>query len=133
MSQRLVWWIVPLFFGLAVPLQAAAATRHPVELKGVLNLNTATVAELRVLPGVGAKKAERVIQQREKHKFASTDQLMKVKGFGRLTYRKLKPYLAVSGNTTLTRVGAPARTRATSAPPASEEVAPSLAAPPHDG
>jgi competence protein ComEA len=83
------------------PLAHAAA--RDVELTGVVNLNTAGEDELRLLPGIGHAKATRIIEARTKHKFDSTDQLMRVKGFGRKTYRKLKPNLAVTGATTAVR------------------------------
>jgi competence protein ComEA len=85
---------------------ARAAARPPPDVKGVVNLNAATEKQLRLLPGVGAKKAARIIEQRKHQKFQSTDQLMKVKGFGRMTYRKLKPHLAVEGPTTISRASA---------------------------
>ena len=84
-------------------MPARAAFGPPAEVTGVVNLNTATDAELRRLPGIGPTKAQRILAQRAKHKFESTDQLMKVKGIGRKTYRKLKAYLAVTGATTLVK------------------------------
>lgn len=83
--------------------------RTTVELTGVINLNTATEAQLGLLPGVGASKARAIVALRSKKKFTSTDQVMKVKGIGKKTYRKLKPHLAVSGQTTLVRSKKPAR------------------------
>ncbi len=106
---------------------ASAAARPAPEVKGVVNLNAATEGQLRLLPGVGAKKAARILEQRAHHRFQSTDQLMKVKGFGRLTYRRLKPYLAVDGPTTITRPAAAHRNRskrdAAPPPPAPDPVA----------
>jgi competence protein ComEA len=106
---------------------ASAAVRRMPEVKGVVNINTATEAQLRQLPGVGAKKAERVIEARTKRPFQSTDQIMRVKGFGRLTYRKLKPYLAVNGATTIARSPAPAsgsRARGGASAPSTPEGSP---------
>jgi len=48
-----------------------------------LDINTATKAELVKVKGIGAKKAERIIAYRKEHgKFASVDELKKVKGIG---------------------------------------------------
>jgi competence protein ComEA len=81
--------------------QALAAKKTKVELSGTLNLNTATAAQLDQLPGVGEKAAKRIIEHRAKTPFAKVEDLRKVKGFGAKKLEKLKPYLTVSGPTTL--------------------------------
>ena len=69
---------------------------------GKLNLNTATVDQLMLLPGVGPSKAERVIAWRTKNgEFKRVADLRKVKGFGYKTLKKLEPFLDVKGETTL--------------------------------
>jgi competence protein ComEA len=79
----------------------ASAGTHRGELTGVVNLNTATETELTMLPGVGPTKAARIVEARQKRKFESPEQIRRVKGFGLRTLRTLKPYLAVSGATTI--------------------------------
>lgn len=69
---------------------------------GKLNLNTATEAQLMMLPSVGPSKAERIVTWRKKNGgFKRTADLRRVKGFGYKTYKKLEPLLAVTGETTL--------------------------------
>lgn len=69
---------------------------------GKLNLNTATMDQLMMLPGVGASKAERIVAWRGKHgPFKRTADLRKVKGFGYKTLKKLEPNLDVKGESTL--------------------------------
>ena len=75
-------------------------------LEGQLNLNTATAAELDLLPGVGPATAEKIIQHRERHPFERPAQLMRIKGIGKKKFAKLKPYLVVDGETTLHVAGA---------------------------
>ena len=83
------------------PLFAADAA--PSSGPGVVNINTAGVNELSLLPRVGAKAAQRIIDYRTQHgPFRKTADLMQVKGFGEKTYERIAPYLVVEGKTTLT-------------------------------
>ena len=69
---------------------------------GKLNLNTATVDQLMLLPGVGPSKAERVVAWRGKHgPFKRIADLRKVKGFGYKTLKKLEANLDIKGDSTL--------------------------------
>jgi competence protein ComEA len=81
--------------------EAEAAGRTRMQVTGVVNLNEATVGELDLLPGVGLKAAQRVVEQRQKRRFARVEELVRVKGFGRKKFLKLKAHLAVAGPTTL--------------------------------
>jgi competence protein ComEA len=69
-------------------------------MAGVLNVNRATEAELRLLPGIGKKRAEQIVERREKKPFASLDELGRMKGMRNLVHR-LRAQLAVQGDTTL--------------------------------
>ncbi len=65
-------------------------TAHPVDL------NTATQAQLEVLPGVGPKMAERILAYRaENGGFKSVDDLDAVKGIGEKRMATLKPLVKV--------------------------------------
>lgn len=67
-----------------------------------VNINQASAAQLAFLPRVGAKAAERIVEYRKAHgPFSQPEQLMEVKGIGEKLYGQLKPYLALSGPTTL--------------------------------
>lgn len=69
---------------------------------GKLNLNTAGVDQLMLLPGVGPSKAERIVAFRGKHgPFKRIADLRRVKGFGYKTLKKLEPFLDIKGETTL--------------------------------
>ena len=63
----------------------------------IVNLNTATQAQLEALPGLGAKVAERIIEYRKQNGgFKKVEDLMNVKGIGEKSFLKLKPRLTVS-------------------------------------
>ena len=81
---------------------------------GVVNINTADAAQLSLLPRVGEKAAQRIIEYRTEHgPFKKAADLMQVKGIGAKTFELMSPYLAVSGNTTLTtKVKTPRKPRA---------------------
>jgi competence protein ComEA len=84
----------------AMPESTPAANNEPA---GVVNINTAGVQELSLLPRVGAKVAQRIVDYRTEHgKFAKTSDLMQVKGIGDKSFQNLSAYLTVDGKTTLT-------------------------------
>ncbi len=61
----------------------------------VVNLNTATAEQLMKLPGVGKKKAEDFIRARKIRPYRRVSDIMRIRGIGRKTYQRLKPYLRV--------------------------------------
>jgi competence protein ComEA len=61
-----------------------------------LNLNTATVAQLEALPGVGAATAKLIVEHRQKNGgFKKVEELMTIKGIGEKSFLKLKPMLTI--------------------------------------
>jgi competence ComEA-like helix-hairpin-helix protein len=69
---------------------------------GVVNLNTADAAQLSLLPRVGAKAAQRIVEYRTEHgPFHKATDLMQVKGFGDKTFERVNPYITLDGKTTL--------------------------------
>jgi len=70
------------------------ATETPA-LKSI-NLNSAKLEELILLPGVGKRTAERIIEFRNtKGKFNSLNELLQVKGIGEVKFQNLRKYLFV--------------------------------------
>jgi competence protein ComEA len=70
-------------------------------LHGVVNVNTASAAELELLPGIGASRAAALIAAREeKGGFSSLEELLEVKGIGDASLAKLRPHLVLEGDTT---------------------------------
>ena len=68
---------------------------------GAVNINSASETELDLLPGVGPAKAQAVLAYRAKYgPFKKIEDLVRVKGFGRKTVAKLRPYLSLAGSTT---------------------------------
>ena len=67
---------------------------------GTLNLNRATEAELRLLPGIGKGRAHAIVERRPKAGYRSVDDVGRIKGLRRLV-QKLKGHLTTEGPTTL--------------------------------
>ena len=71
-------------------------------LEGQININTATAEQLVLLPGLGKKTADAVIEYRTKNgNFKAVDDITKVKGIGAKKLEKIKSYLVLEGETTL--------------------------------
>jgi competence protein ComEA len=84
---------------------------------GVVNINTADVAQLSMLPRVGEKAAQRIVDYRTAHgPFQKATDLMQVKGFGSKSFERLSAYIVLEGKTTLTqKVKTPRKPRASKA------------------
>jgi competence protein ComEA len=63
----------------------------------IVNLNTASEADLEGLPGIGAKTAARIVEYRQKNgPFKKVEELMNVRGVGEKNFLKLKPQISVA-------------------------------------
>ncbi|GGF83569.1 ComEA family DNA-binding protein [Paenibacillus aceti] len=64
---------------------------------GLININTAGLAELQEIPGIGEKKAQAIIHYRNEHgSFQSVNDLTQVKGIGTKMLEKMKPYIGLN-------------------------------------
>ena len=88
----------PAFAGQAPKARAAAAKTRATAANPV-NLNSATLAQLQTLPGVGAAAAQRILDYRQKNgSFKKIEELMNVKGIGEKSFLKLKPLISVGAD-----------------------------------
>ena len=87
---------LPVRVSSAAPQDAPAAPAKAPAVPAVVNLNTATPAELETLPGIGARTAQRIVEYRQKNgAFKKIEDLMNVKGIGEKSFLKLKPLVTV--------------------------------------
>jgi competence protein ComEA len=86
----------------AVPRAAVARGQRDVE--GVVNLNTATEDQLRLLPGIGPAKVRNIVAYRRQHPFRTVEELVRIKGIGRKMVRRLRLHLSVAGPTNAQQV-----------------------------
>lgn len=97
----------------------AADPAAPAPAKKTVNVNQASADELARLPRVGPSLAGKIVAHREKNgPFKRAEDLMEVNGVGEKMFTILKPYVAVSGPTTLTEKVSSKGTTAKAAPKA---------------
>jgi DNA uptake protein ComE-like DNA-binding protein len=108
---------LPLPADAPMPMPLVANVKAPREVKpqrekkppkpkmiGVLNVNRATEAELRLLPGIGRGRAHAIVERRTKRPFSSIDELARMKRM-KTVVRKNRAHLSVEGETTLHPAG----------------------------
>jgi competence ComEA-like helix-hairpin-helix protein len=72
----------------------------PVE--GRLNINTATIDQFAMLPGIDRPEAKNIVDYRTlQGKFSAVDDVLKAKGIRRLEFERFKNFLTLKGETTL--------------------------------
>lgn len=95
-----LWWQQqrpPLaIHGQPSPAAQAAWDAQLADARAV-DVNTAGVAELERLPGIGPALAEQIVAYRREHgRFRRVEELDAVPGLGPATVEKLKPYLRIN-------------------------------------
>jgi competence protein ComEA len=72
---------------------APTATKAPI---GKININTATIAELDMLPGIGPAIAQRIVDYRTQNgDFKKIDDLKKVRGIGDVLFDQIKDLITL--------------------------------------
>jgi competence protein ComEA len=94
---------IVLVLGLVAATNAAAqeaprsSAKASAPAGAPINLNTATVAQLDALPGIGKSTAERILEYRQKNGgFKKVEDLMNVRGIGEKSFLKMKALITVN-------------------------------------
>ncbi len=72
------------------------------QIEGKVNINSATEAQIALLPGIGAKLAAEVVNFRTSNGgFKAVEDIKKVSGVGDKKFEKIKDFVILEGETTI--------------------------------
>ena len=102
-EKKTDWFNVLIVLAIAVPLAIGGFKLYQKYSKEmapggglVVNINTATEAELEKIPGVGPSLAHEIIRGRP---YENIEDLERVRGIGQYTLNNMRPYIRVEGET----------------------------------
>ena len=74
---------------------AGDVQRTGVRADGLININSATQAELESLPGIGPSYAGAIIAYRSQHSFKTVEELTEVRGIGDKRFASIRPLVTI--------------------------------------
>ena len=78
----------------AIAADQSTANEQAVTTK--ININSADLKELQKVPGIGPATASKIVTYRDENgPFSQIDQLTNIKGIGKVTLEKMKPYITM--------------------------------------
>ena len=81
---------------LCMPVVPGSSVFGPsAALAAQVDINSASLAELEAIPGIGPAKAKAIIEYRATTPFASPDDLQNVNGIGPKLYERIKDHVSV--------------------------------------
>lgn len=88
--------VILLVSGILLCCSSPLSAQEKIKWQDKISINYDGPAELTTLPGIGNKKAKKIIDYRKLYgRFKSTADIVKVHGIGKKTYQALKPYITV--------------------------------------
>lgn len=97
--------ILPALVALSTPADAKRKRRaRRAKITGKVNINTAKIRQLTLLPRIGKSTAKRIVAYRAKQRFGAIRDIMRVKGIGKRIFLKAKQHLSVRGPNTLRKL-----------------------------
>jgi competence ComEA-like helix-hairpin-helix protein len=82
--------VIVLFVSLGIALAQKAPPSQPI------NLNTATIAQLETLPGIGPNTAKSIVDFRNHSgPYQRVEDLLAIKGISKSKLEKLRPYVTI--------------------------------------